>query len=665
MESFLKKPQRFGVGATVTLLILLCFANGHSQPGNEPLEFALDRRVNAHGDEFNGLAKSPDGRFAYIGTEKGEVIVWNLATAHAERTLRQPSPIHHVCGLSDRYVVTAGSNHHLPRNTLVRKWNVVDGTFKDLPGLPVDSFPTALFCSERTGLIAVGVEGSITVWEANTNKTLATVKVTSIPIAAAIIGRDVYFAGIGRDSLRAAREPNENSIEYFNLDDLVVKEFLKKAGHYWFALEVSPHDELLATVIEGGASTRAILFDVKSKSAISSLEGSQFSWIDSAHVLAFKWMDPTEIFEIDREKKTVVSRKLGSMENDRDGRAFDLSGQITRADGLRAWATYRKGPGFLEFDLNTRKIKTLIDGRSGAYAISVLSNNGKDGLLATAGADGYVRLWNLSDLALIKEYHVAPQDSFTTDVDLLSDGKRAVVGVLRIVKTREEQFARAIEVFLVDLTNGSQKKLFEMAPTSKASVINDSVMYPSGDRVKLVSVDSNKVIREFIVGRPIVRTALSENNQWLAVLDEANTLTVFDTATARKMTARPIAADAYEPMVITNDGKHLYQIQHGGELMRWNAQSGRLDKRVLTRIREMHTNVDFITLANDDKWLVTAGNHGDVGIFEVPSGNLVGYTQTTAHVFYAEKAWVKGNRLIFTTDTGIMLDGKLVKSGSH
>ena len=81
----------------------------------------------------------------------------------------------------------------------------------------------------------------------------------------------------------------------------------------------------------------------------------------------------------------------------------------------------------------------------------------------------------------------------------------------------------------------------------------------------------------------------------------------------------------------------------------------------MARVREMSSNVDFITLANNDEWLITAGNHGDVGIFDRETGSLVSYTRTSASAFYVEKVWVGGDRMIFTTDTGVMFDGRIIK----
>src|SRR5262245_40455272 len=123
------------------------------------------------------------------------------------------------------------------------------------------------------------------------------------------------------------------------------------------------------------------------------------------------------------------------MQNDREGRAFDQTGQIVNARATKAWATYRKGPGFLEFDLQQRKTKTLLDGPSGAYGISASTKDGYDGTLLTGGADGYVRVWKLSDFSMLKEYHVASNDESVLDVGLLANGQQAIVGVMHISKT--------------------------------------------------------------------------------------------------------------------------------------------------------------------------------------------------------------------------------------
>ena len=143
----------------ITLLLLVSLAStafAQTPIGEGDFKFDVKHRVNAHGDEFNSLAKSSDGQRLFAGTEKGDIIVWNVAANRLERTLHQPSAVHYVAALSDpRELIAVGSNHVKPQHALVRKWNVETGTFVDLTGIDADSYPTALAIDTDAGWIAV------------------------------------------------------------------------------------------------------------------------------------------------------------------------------------------------------------------------------------------------------------------------------------------------------------------------------------------------------------------------------------------------------------------------------------------------------------------------------------------------------------------------------
>src|SRR3989442_13275408 len=100
--------------ATVLLCLTLTFSIIRGQSTTPQLQFIVKHRVNAHGDEFNALAKNSDGQWAYVGTEKGDVIVWNLISDKLERRLHQPSAVHHLLAIDSNHVIAAGSNHHEP-----------------------------------------------------------------------------------------------------------------------------------------------------------------------------------------------------------------------------------------------------------------------------------------------------------------------------------------------------------------------------------------------------------------------------------------------------------------------------------------------------------------------------------------------------------------------
>ena len=195
---------------------------------------------------------------------------------------------------------------------------------------------------------------------------------------------------------------------------------------------------------------------------------------------------------------------------------------------------------------------------------------------------------------------------------------------------------------------------------ARPRVVNDHVLYWYGDQMRLRNVETGRDIREFKVDTTIVQSAVSSNGQTLATRDENNKLAIFDLATGEKKEISIQAGGESGPLVVTNDGRYAYQIVGNGELKRWDFTTGEVNQTALGRIQEMHTRVDFMTLANEDKWLVVAGNHGDVGIFDRTTLRLLCYTQTSASAFFVERVWVLGDRMIFTTDTGVMFDGKLI-----
>ena len=645
------------------LALLLSPMPSRSQSGDTgELRFSVRHRVNAHGDEFNSLAKSSNGQRLFIGTEKGEIIIWDIARKQAERKLRQPSPVHLVATLSDpHYIIASGSEHHEPLRPLVRKWNVETGAFVDLQGLAQTSFPTALATDAM--LIAVGSDdGTVIVWDATSEKVLATWKLKEVPISLALIKRTLYIVSINRAAI-ASDDASENAISILSIDDPNKEptEFLKAPPRQWTTLGASPDGRLLsATYKSPGQGERTVVIEPDSKSELGSFSGATSVWTNPTNLLLFDWLDPTELVRIGKNGKARSVKKFERFKSDTRGRAFDLTGQVTSADGARVWAIYRKGPGLLEFPLASGKIKTLIGGPSGAYALSVAT---QDGLLLTGGSDRYVRLWKLADFSLIKEYSVAPPEHFVTVVHLVPGGRQAIVGVMGIRKEQGMVFPAApIEVLLLDLETGERRKVLDVnAWRANIDLIGNQLIYPDVDRVKLATIESGQTIREFTAKAAILGTAVSDNGQWLAIFDSSQTLTIFDIQTGKQIVAQPTKTDDAGPVVITNDGRYVYKVAHGGKLIRWDMQTGEISESVLGRIREMSTSVDFITLANDDKWIITAGNHGDVGIFDRATGSLVSYTQTSASAFYVEKVWVSGDRMIFTTDTGVMFDGRLIK----
>ena len=636
----------------INLLLLVSISSAafaQTQIGEGDFKFEVKHRVNAHGDEFNALAKSSDGQRLFTGTEKGDILVWNIAGNRLERTLHQPSAVHFVAALANsRELIAASSNHVEPRNALVRKWNVETGTFVDLNGIDNASSLIAFATDNDAGLVAATAEkGMVVVWDSRTNNQLAQWKVNAAPTAVALLGRNVYVG-------------SEGAIVKLNVDDQKQQptDVLRVANRDWLLLEPSPDRRLLsATYRDGYRDPKTVVIDPVAKAVLGNFEHSASLWLSAAKLMLFSWLDPTEIVHISTRAPARSIRKFERFESDTPGRAFVLSGQVSNADGSKVWTSYGKGPGLLEFDLRSNKIKTLIGGPSGAYALSVVTQDGQTGELLTGGADGYVRLWNLADISLIKEYKVARPGYFVSEAHLVPGSRRAIVDVKRIPTERE--LPGPGEIVSLDLETGQQKKLFDLLSwRARIAVVENQIVYPEGDRIKFKNIDGSESGRELRANGLIGPTAVSANKRWFAVIDQTQKLTVFDLKSEQKTTIS-IELNDSGPLVVTDDGKHVYRIAHGGTLIYWNVSTGKVTSSVLTRIREMHTQVDFMTVANNDRWLVTAGNHHDVGIFDRVTGRLVFYGQTGAAAFWVEKVWTNGKRMIVTTDTGVLYDGIL------
>ena len=654
---------RFVVAILLTLASMSSPLLAQSKSQDEPeLSFDGKHRINAHGNEFNALAKSSDEQRLFVASENGEIIVWNIAAAKVEQTLRQPRPVHLIAAVANAHsFVTAGSNHFAPHNAEVRKWNVKTGVSVELQGLAKKSFPIALATEPKTGLIAATtIEGSIHVWDATSNAQLASWTIEDIPKSVAILGRELYVVTNDRKDLYADSALGESAIVKFDVDDPKSGpiDYLRIPERHWSEVDASPDRSLLSATYQNDRGNTAFI-EPASKAEIATLSTRDFTWIDSSKLVLFDSNEPASIAQF-QNNGPPITLPLERTKKSADERAFYVTGQVANAEGSKAWAVYSMTGGLREFDLVTGKSKSLIRTRPGAYSFSVDTTNGESGYVLTGGADGYVRLWQLSDFSLLKETQLLGPDYFVTDSLLLPGAKRAVVGLAPIMKDREEQRREPIQVFHLDLETGKHKKLAEAYLwRSRIVVIDNQIVLPEGDRIRVMSIDTGKFTREFRLKDPIMVSAVSANRRWLAVVEHTGKLSLLNLNTFELKTSTVQAPAEAGPLAITNDGRYIYVLNSSGQLACWDLNTSQFTDSTLTAIREMHTNADFMTLANDDKWVITAGNHGDVGVFDRGTSRTLSYTRVSAAFFYVERVWVRGNRIIFITDVGALYDGRL------
>ena len=71
--------------------------------------------------------------------------------------------------------------------------------------------------------------------------------------------------------------------------------------------------------------------------------------------------------------------------------------------------------------------------------------------------------------------------------------------------------------------------------------------------------------------------------------------------------------------------------------------------------------VAALRLSVDETRILIGGNHRDLEIYDAFSGDQITAFETMYSDFYVTNLWLKGDRLIFTTDAGVLFDGLFEK----
>jgi hypothetical protein len=105
-------------------------------------------------------------------------------------------------------------------------------------------------------------------------------------------------------------------------------------------------------------------------------------------------------------------------------------------------------------------------------------------------------------------------------------------------------------------------------------------------------------------------------------------------------------------LAITNDGQSVYATQWGGQLTRWD-----VSKDQYQALGTMSGQSGAFRLSRDERLWIVGGNHRDVQFYEASSGKAIAEFRVQGADFYITNAWMADNRLIFTTDAGLLFDG--------
>jgi WD40 repeat protein len=424
--------------------------------------------------------------------------------------------------------------------------------------------------------------------------------------------------------------------------------FAGKKDRLWGTLTPSPGGRFIAARFydESTSSYHVALLEASTGKELGTFEGAADVWAGQ-DVLFISGEDgqPTQRVKVAPDGAVAEEIAKGSKWHGA-GDPAGLTGQVVSKDGAKVWATYEQGAALVEWNLGRKEADVLTHTHGFPYTLDVLEEEGRPGLLITGGDDRFVRVWNLSDLSLRREFKVpfgVPQGAA-----LLAGGARAVYSY--------SSNKGATVIRLADLRTGEERTLLEVGePFVRVYAASGGFVYGREDRIVLASQDG-ATLREFGVGEKVECFAVSRNGRWLAVAGESGALNLFEVSTGRRVLSQTAKIESLSRIAVTGDGRYVYTTEWGAHLRRWDTRADTSED-----LGDYKGQSSCLRLSQDERRVVIGGNHRDVGVYDAANGNTLAYFRVTASDFYVTNGWLSGDRLIFTTDSGVMFDGLLFK----
>lgn len=633
MKLFFRIAFSVAVLATVTVAL-------QARPSDEnDYSFEVERRINAHGDEFMAIAQTADGRFLIVGTESGKLIIWSIAERRIVKQLDQGSPVHALVALKDADTfVAAGGPHSGPANrSVIRKWRISNGASEEWKGLTDGSILTLAFDPKSELLAADTFTGKLAVWNSTNGALISKRSFAGPATGLAINGKEIYRAEI---STTEDEDEKPNAILRFRVDQQNSQpvRLTKEEKGMWGAFGISPDRHFLAARL----NSHVVLRELATQKELATFEARSFVWAADGSLLLFDHEVATERVSIDAQGNVKRTELLKGADWHGEGQAANLMGAVVSADGAMAWEVFQLGGSLVELNLNKQTFDELYSVPSYLFALDVSE---QANLLATGGDDGFVRVRKLSDLSLIREFKAEP--AVPQGVALMEDGRHVVFSASgREGPTR---------ISVGDIGSGQIRTLLEVPePFAGVRTAPGGFVYRSGNKLVLAKWTNGETIREYAVegeldGRSF---ALSANGEWLVAANEANTLFRFEIKSGTRIQFATDTKHDLTYLAISSDGRYVYSTEWEATLRQWDTQTG-----TMKEIGSIRGQASTLRLSRDEKEIVVGGNHRDVAVYDIATSKQRLSFEIAAADFDVTTVWLGGNRLLFSTDAGVLFDG--------
>lgn len=179
-------------------------------------------------------------------------------------------------------------------------------------------------------------------------------------------------------------------------------------------------------------------------------------------------------------------------------------------------------------------------------------------------------------------------------------------------------------------------------------------VYKRGNNLVLAKWADGQTIREFVIDGVLDAFAVSANGEWIVAANETGSLFRFETRNGMRSRVGAENIESLTRLTISSDGRYIYTTEFRATLRQWDTQTG-----VMKELGEIRGQARALRLSRNEKEIVIGGNHRDVAVYEIGTGQRHLYFETSAADFYVTNVWLGGDRLLFSTDGGTLFDGWL------
>lgn len=631
----------------IPICILLCAAAGTSSTpltrDEDDYGFAVERRINAHGDEFMALAQTTDGRYLVVGAESGKLLIWSIAERRIVKQLDQGSAVHCVVALNDAdtFVAAGGPHEGATNQTVIRKWHISTGESEAWKGMTDGSIFSLAYDPKSELIVSDSFTGKLAVWNA-TNGALITRRSFDGPASGlAISGKDIYRAQL---SLTEDEEPKPSPILRFHVEQANRQPtpITQEEEGVWGTLMLSPNRRFLAARLYKDSAMTVVLRELATQKTIATFPGMNFAWSGDGRLVIFDQEVATTRVAIDAQGRVTQTELLKDAQWHGDGAPSNMTGHVVSANGSTAWEVFQLGAALVELDLNKKTFDELHSLPVYLHALDVRESLN---LFATGGDDGFVRVRKLSDLSLVKEFKVEP--GVPQGVTLPEDGRHVVFSA--------SGHDGPTRISVGDLSSGESRTLLDVpAPFVGVHAAAGGFIYNSGNKLVLAKWTNGETIREYAVEGTLDDFAVSANGEWLVASNEANTLFRFEIRSGNRIQFATNSKQDLNYLAISSDGRYVYSTEWEATLRQWDTQTG-----AMKEIGYIRGQARTMRLSRDEKEIVIGGNHRDVALYDIAAAKQRLSFESAAADFYVTNVWLSGDRLLFSTDAGVLFDGRV------